>query len=60
MISVLGVLVEISQPWVSFPVSSFEEFELLINTSSESESTRDNLHLLWLCLSAVVSDILNL
>lgn len=42
MISVLGVLVEISQPWVSFPVSSFEEFELLINTPSESESTRQS------------------
>lgn len=32
-----------SQPWVSFPVSSFEGFELLINTLSESESTQDKL-----------------
>lgn len=46
MISVLGGLVGISQPWVPFPVSSFEGFELLINTLSESESTRDDLHLL--------------
>lgn len=60
MISVLGVLVGISQPWVSVPVSSFKGFELLINTLSESESTRDDLHLLCLCRSAVVSDILNL
>lgn len=49
-----------SQPWVSFPISSFEGFELLINTPSESVSTQDKLHLLQLCLSAVVSDILNL
>lgn len=60
MISVLEVLVGISQPWVSFPVSSFEGFELLINTLFESESTRDHLQLLRLCCSAVVSDILNL
>ncbi|XP_064513565.1 serum amyloid A-2 protein [Pseudopipra pipra] len=39
---------------VSFTVSSFEGFELLINTLFESESTRDHLHFLWLCLSAVL------
>ncbi|RLW10151.1 hypothetical protein DV515_00002465 [Chloebia gouldiae] len=54
MISVLGVLMGISQPWVSFPVSSFEGFELLINTLSESESTQDDLQLLWFCHSAVL------
>lgn len=59
MISVLGVLVGISQPWVPFPISSFEGFELLINAFSGSESTREDLHLLRLCCSAVVSDILN-